>query len=175
MVVGGGFAIVAGAFAALYGLDAHTPYSLIAVCLAALGAGAGIASTAASAVILSSAPPERAGGAVAVQETAYELGGALGVAILGSVMTARYRAELDSLAGLPTEARESLPAAAEIATRAGGEAGAIILGAAQQAFLDGLSVTLVVAAAVTAAIAVAALAFMPRDRALGAAPTPAEA
>ena len=175
VVVGGGFAIVAGAFAALYGLNAATPYVVIAACLAALGVGAGMASTAASAVILSSAPPERASGAVAVQETAYELGGALGVAILGSVMTARYRAELDGLPGLPADARESLPAAAEIAARAGNDAGAALLGAAQQAFLDGLSVTLVVAAAVTAAIAVVALAFMPRDRGLRAAPAPAEA
>lgn len=140
-----------------------------------LGVGAGQASTAASAVILSSAPPERAAGVAAVQETAYELGGALGVAILGSVMTARYRAELAGLAGLPGEARESLPAAAEIAAGAGGDAGSVILRAAQQAFVDGLSVTLVIAAAVTAAIAVVALAFMPRDRSLGATPTPAEA
>ncbi|HZB76349.1 MAG TPA: MFS transporter, partial [Solirubrobacteraceae bacterium] len=171
VVVGSGFAIVAGAFAMLYGLDADTPYALIAACLAALGAGAGMASTAASAVILSSAPPERAAGAVAVQETAYELG----VAILGSIMTARYRTELDGLAGLPAEARESLPAAAEIAARTGGDAGAALLGAAQQAFLDGLGVTLVVAAAVTAAVAAAALAFMPRDRGLGATAAPAEA
>ena len=168
VVVGGGFAMVAGAFGALYGLDADTPYALIAACLAALGVGAGMASTAASAVILSSAPPERAAGAVAVQETAYELGGALGVAILGSVMTARYRAELDDLAGLPAEARESLPAAAETAGRMGGDAGAALIEAAQQAFLEGLGVTLIIAAAVTAAISVAALMFMPRDRALGA-------
>lgn len=170
VVVGGGFAIVAGAFAALYGLDADTSYGLIAACLLALGAGAGMASTAASAVILSSAPPERAASAVAVQETAYELGGALGVAILGSVMTARYRAELDGLAGLPANARESLPAAAETAARVGGDAGTALLATTQQAFLDGLGATLIVAAAVTAAIAVAALAFMPRDRRLDAAP-----
>jgi DHA2 family multidrug resistance protein-like MFS transporter len=175
VVVGGGFAIVAATFAALYGLDAGTPYALIAACLAALGVGAGMASTAASAVILSSAPPERAAGAVAVQETAYELGGSLGVAILGSIMTARYRAELDGLDALPAEARESLPAAAGIAALAGGDAGAVVLAAAQQAFLDGLGVTLVVAAAVTAAIAAAAFIFMPRDRGLGAVPAPAEA
>jgi DHA2 family multidrug resistance protein-like MFS transporter len=88
-------------------------------------------------------------------------------------MTARYRQSSTALAGLPAEARESLPAAAEIAARAGDDAGAALLVAAQQAFLDGLGVTLVVAAAVTAAIALAALAFMPRDRGLGAAPAAA--
>ncbi|UUY04983.1 MFS transporter [Svornostia abyssi] len=123
VVVGGGFAIVAGAFAVLSGLDADTPYWVIGACLATLGVGAGMASTAASAVILSSAPPERAGGAVAVQETAYELGGALGVATLGSVMTARYRAELDGVAAIPAEAGDSLPAAAEVAAGVGGTAG----------------------------------------------------
>lgn len=169
VVVGGGFAVVAGAFAVLSGLDAGTPYVVLGASLAVLGVGAGMASTAASAVILSSAPPERAGGAVAVQETAYELGGALGVAILGSVMTARYRAELDGVASIPDGAGESLPAAAEVAAGLGGTAGAAVLQAAEQAFLDGLGVTLVVAAVVTTAIAAAAFLLMPRDRALAAA------
>src|SRR5918994_930522 len=62
VVVGSGFAIVAGAFAALYGLDAGTRYVVIAACLAALGVGAGVASTAASAGLPSRAPPERAAG-----------------------------------------------------------------------------------------------------------------
>jgi DHA2 family multidrug resistance protein-like MFS transporter len=174
VVVGGGFAVVAAAFAALHGLDAGTAYPLIGAALGVLGAGAGMASTAASAVILASAPPERAAGAVAVQETAYELGGALGVAILGSVMTARYRATLDGVAGVPAEARESLPAAAEVGARAGGDAGAALIAAAERAFLDGLDVTLVVAAAVTAAIAATAFAFMPRQRTLGAGARPAQ-
>jgi DHA2 family multidrug resistance protein-like MFS transporter len=174
VVVGGGFAVIAGSFAVLSGLETDTQYWVIGACLATLGVGAGMASTAASAVILSSAPPERAGGAVAVQETAYELGGALGVAILGSIMTARYRAELEGVAAIPDEAGDSLPAAAEIAAGVGGAAGAAVLEAAEQAFLDGFGVTLVIAAVVTAAIAVAAYALMPRDRALGAGPRPAE-
>ena len=165
-VVGGGFALVAAARAALYGREADSPYALVAACLAALGAGAGMASTAASAVILSSAPPERAAGAVAVQETAYELGGALGVAILGSVTAAAYRGALGDLPLVPEAARESLPAAAEVAAGVGGDAGAMLLATAQGAFVDAFATTVVVGAAVTAAVALAAWRFMPRDRSL---------
>lgn len=69
--------------------------------LATLGFGAGAAMTAASSVIMLSAPPDRAGMAASVEEVSYELGGTLGVAILGSLMAAVYSASLD----LPTSLR----------------------------------------------------------------------
>ena len=166
IVVGGGFALVAAGLAALYPLAADSPYGLIAASLAAMGAGAGMASTAASAAIMAAAPPERAGGAAAVQETAYELGGALGVAILGSLLTARYQKSLGDLAGVPGPeagaARESLPSAVDVATRIGGDGGAALLGAAQKAFMDGVGITVLVSALAMGAVAVAALLFMPR-------------
>ena len=174
IVVGGGFALVAAGLAALYPLTADSPYVFVAVSLAAMGAGAGLASTAASAAIMASTPPERAGGAAAVQETAYELGGALGVAILGSLTTARYQDGLGALAGLPEPAagaaRESLPGAAEVAAGIGGEGGAALLAAANEAFMDGVGVTVLVSAGAMAVVALASLLFMPRRGAPAAMP-----
>lgn len=167
MVVGGGFALVAVGLAALAPLEAGSPYVLVAVSLAAMGAGAGLASTAASAAIMASAPPERAGGAAAVQETAYELGGALGVALLGSLMATRYEDSFVAPAGLPVAAgdaaRESLPVAASVAERVGGDAGAGLLEAAQDAFMDGVGVTALASAGAMAAVALAASVLMPRS------------
>lgn len=169
VVVGGGFALLAAGLGSLHGLDADSPNLLLAGGLAAMGAGAGLASTAASAAIMASAPPERAGGAAAVQETAYELGAALGVALLGSLLTARYQDALGTPGGLPPAAadaaRESLPGAAEVAARVGGDAGSALLAAAQGAFLDAIATTVLASAGAMALAALAAMLFMPRARA----------
>jgi DHA2 family multidrug resistance protein-like MFS transporter len=170
VVVGGGFAAVAVALASLHGLDATSPYPALAASLAVIGVGAGMASTAASATIMASAPPERAGGAAAVQETAYELGGALGVAVLGSLLTSRYQDGLGALPGVPAEAaavaRESLPGAVEAAAGVGGEAGRALLATAQTAFLEAMGTTVLAAAALMGVVAVTALMLVPRARAL---------
>ena len=69
--------------------------SLVAMIAAfvALGIGIGMAETVSNELILSSAPPEQAGAASAVSETAYELGAVLGTSVLGGLLTALYRAE----------------------------------------------------------------------------------
>ena len=177
VAVGGSFLVVAGGLGALAFLDAGTSYWLIGGSLVALGAGAGVAATAGSAAILGSVPPERAGGAAAVQETAFELGGALGVAVLGSIMASAYQDALGALPGLPAAAqataREGLPGAADVAAGVGGAAGAALLDLARAAFVDGLGVTVLVAAGVMLAGALAAFALMPgrtRAPAPGAAP-----
>jgi DHA2 family multidrug resistance protein-like MFS transporter len=165
VVVGGAFALVAGALVALSTLAADTPYALVGAALVAIGLGAGAAATAGSAAIMSAAPPERAGGAAAVQETAFELGGALGVAVLGSVMAAIYRDGLAAPAGIPGEAaaaaREGITGAAQVAGELGGRAGEALMAAANAAFLDGLGTTIVIGAAVMALVAVAAALVMP--------------
>jgi DHA2 family multidrug resistance protein-like MFS transporter len=174
VAVGGSFGLIAGALATLAALDAAAPYPLVASALVAIGAGAGVAATAGSAAIMGAAPAERAGGAAAVQETAFELGGALGVAVLGSVMAAVYRGELGALPGLPGEAaaaaREGVVGAAEAAGVLGGGAGEALLAVARAAFVDGFTVTALVGAAVMAAVAIAAVAWMP-GRARDPAPT----
>jgi DHA2 family multidrug resistance protein-like MFS transporter len=164
-VVGGAFAVVAGALAALATLDTDTPYAVVAAAFVAIGLAAGVAATAGSAAIMGAAPPERAGGAAAVQETAFELGGALGVAVLGSLMAARYRDAIGALPGLPdgvaAAARDGLTGAAQVAGELGEPGGSALMTVASRAFVDGLGTTVLVGAAVMALVALTALVTMP--------------
>ena len=165
ITVSGAFALVAGALAALAAIDAGTSYAPIGAAFVAIGFGAGVAATAGSAAIMSAAPPERAGGAAAVQETAFELGGALGVAVLGSVMAALYRDAVGPLPGLPDDAaaaaRDGLTGAVEVAAGLGEPGGEALLATASAAFVDGLGATVLIGAAVMAVVALAALGTMP--------------
>jgi len=77
-----------------------TPYLLTVVGQILLTIGMGVAVSPATNVIMSSVPPERAGVGSAVNDTTRELGGALGVAILGAVMFASYRAGVQHLAAI---------------------------------------------------------------------------
>lgn len=109
-------------------------------------------------MIISAAPPERAGAASALSETAQEFGGALGLAVFGSVATVVYRAELDAPAGVPAEAvraaRDTLGGAAEVAGRLPGELGDALLTGAREAFVGGMHLAAATAAAVTLTAAV---------------------
>ncbi|WP_439605416.1 MFS transporter [Shinella sp.] len=85
--------------------------------LAAMGFGVGASMTAASAVIMLSAPEEQAGMAASVEEVSFELGGALGIALLGSLMSALYSKAMVVPQGiaLADEARDSLDEALVLA------------------------------------------------------------
>ena len=95
-------------------------------------------------LIVGSAPPERAGAASAISETGAEFGGALGIAILGSIGTAVYRSEvIDAVpAGVPPvaadAARDTLGGAVAVADKLPGEAGTALLDVARDAFTHGL-------------------------------------
>jgi DHA2 family multidrug resistance protein-like MFS transporter len=112
-------------------------------------------------LIVGSAPPERAGAASGISETGAELGGALGISVLGSVGVAIYRGDLaGSLPdGIPAEAadvaRDTLGGAVGIAGELPGELGATLLAVARDAFVDGMQ--LVAAASGLLAIGVALL------------------
>jgi MFS transporter, DHA2 family, multidrug resistance protein len=118
--------------------------------------------TATTDLIVSSAPPERAGAASGISETGAELGGALGIAILGSIGVAVYRGELaDRLpAEAPSQAaaiaRETLGGAVGAAARLPEDVGAALLAAAREAFVQGLQLTAALSAAVAVGIAVLA-------------------
>jgi DHA2 family multidrug resistance protein-like MFS transporter len=111
-------------------------------------------------LIVGAAPPERAGAAAAISETSSELGGALGIAILGSIGTAIYRGGMAraSLQGVPPEARraarDTLGGAAAAAARLPDQVGAHLLEAARAAFAHALQVTVAICAVVSAMTAV---------------------
>lgn len=159
-VIGGSFVLLMVGFAMLASLERGTGAAQMALALAVIGAGAGLAATAGSAAIMAAAPPERAGGAAAVQETAFELGGALGVAMLGTLAATIYRSQLGAQENVPAAA-EGLPAAATAAASIGGDAGARLLLAAQGAFERGTTATLVAAAVIMGAVALLSAMVLP--------------
>ncbi|MBT2413535.1 MFS transporter [Streptomyces sp. ISL-12] len=163
-VVAGGLAAVGLALAALTVIGRDTGYPLLGAALLVVGLGAGFAFTVTADVILSSVPRDQAGTASAVSETAYELGAALGIALLGSIVTGVYR-DFTGPAGTPPEAHESLGGAVESAARLPADTGAALLDAARQSFVDGLALAAGIGAAVLLAAAVAAW-FLLRGQAL---------
>lgn len=126
----------------------HMSYLKVGVALGCFGLGEGLAITSASAVMMSAAPPERAGSAAAVEETSYELGVGFGVALLGSIAAAAYRSHLPK--GVLGPARESIGGAVEAAHRIGGEPARVLLRAASTAFDDALVTTAEISVGLTA-------------------------
>jgi len=111
-------------------------------------------------VVIGAAPPERAGAAAALSETGSELGGALGIALLGSIGTALYRGRMADAghAGIPEHlaeaARETLGAALAIGKVLGGQPGEDLVATAREAFVTSLRLAAVVSALIVAVIAI---------------------
>ncbi|MEU9593597.1 MFS transporter [Streptomyces sp. NPDC048219] len=154
-VVSGGLAAVGLALAALTVIGQHTGYPLLGAALLVVGVGAGFSFTVTADVILSSVPKEQAGSASAVSETAYELGAALGIALLGSIVTGVYR-DFTGPAGTPEAAHESLGGAVQAASDLPAHTAGALLDAARQSFVDGLTLASGVGAVVLLAAAGAA-------------------
>ncbi|WP_069886222.1 MFS transporter [Streptomyces luteocolor] len=159
IVVAGGLAAVGLSLAVLTALDQSTGYPLLGASLLVVGVGAGFSFTVTADVILSSVPKEQAGAASAVSETAYELGAALGIALLGSIVTGVYR-DFTAPPGTPADvasaSHESLGGAVESVAALPAPQADALLSAAQSAFVDGLRLAAGVGAAVLLATAVAA-------------------
>ncbi len=138
-----GLAMVGVAMATLTVIRPDTSYPQLGVALFVVGVGLGLAFTVASDVILASVPRERAGAAAAVSETAYELGMALGIATLGSIVAGVYRG-FTTPAGTPAElaahAHDSLAGAVRAAESLPADHAAELLDAARTAFTDGLAI-----------------------------------
>ncbi|MEV7089132.1 MFS transporter [Streptomyces sp. NPDC093085] len=175
-VVSGGLAAIGVPLAVMTGLSHSTGYPLLGAVLLLVGAGAGFSFTVTADVILSSVPKEQAGAASAVSETAYELGAALGIALLGSVVTGVYRdfpTPPGVAAATAAEAHQSLGGAVDAAATLPPQAAAELLAAARDSFVEGLRLASGVGAAVLLATAVAAWFLLKGQRlAEGAEPRP---
>lgn len=158
--------VLAAGFAVLAVSPEPTAYPVVALVLVCLGIGDGIAVTTAAAVLVSSVPPERAGQGGAVEETSYELGNGLGVALLGSVHGALFTHAMTDLpisGAAAATARESAGGAVAVADDIGGAVGARVHEIASAAFDSALTVTSYAAAIVVAAVAVVTAVLVPRD------------
>jgi MFS transporter, DHA2 family, multidrug resistance protein len=133
-----------------------------------VGAGIGLSETVTNDAILAAAPADRAGAASAVSETAYEIGAVLGTAVLGSVLSAGYRAgvEVPSSVG-PTyaaTARETLGGAVGVAQRLTGAPAAELLDSARAAFTAAVGITALTGTAVLVLVALTVFTGLARSR-----------
>ncbi len=165
-VMASGFVLIAAGFGVLALIGTETPYVVLGLAMVLLGAGMSLTAAPATGSIMSAVPPAKAGVGSAVNDTTREVGGALGIAVLGSLASAVYRSsvDLDGLS-LPPEVRdaatESVGAATVIAEQAG-RGGAELAARAGSAFTDAFNLTSTVAAAVALAAAVAVFAVFSR-------------
>jgi DHA2 family multidrug resistance protein-like MFS transporter len=141
-------------------LGAGSPALLLVLAFGLVAAGAGLAETLTNDAILTAAPPERAGQASAISETAYELGTGVGVAVLGSVLAAVYTARLTLPAGLEAgerSAADTLGGAVDVAGGLPADTAAELAGNAREAFAAGVDLTAGIGALImlTAAVVVA--------------------
>ncbi len=159
-------ALVIGAvgMAAVAAVEGSEQLVWVLLALVPLGLGIGIAETLSVDAVVSAVQPSKAGAAASVSETAYELGVAFGIAILGSIITVLYRAGLVLPPGLPSEvalrAEDSLASAAAVL-----EQGSEALHAAREAFVAAMQSTTLIAGGVMVVAAVVALVFIPNEKA----------
>jgi DHA2 family multidrug resistance protein-like MFS transporter len=159
---------VAGGLALVTQADGESGLAVIVAGSVIVALGVAPPVTLGTDLIVGCAPPERAGAASGISETGAELGGALGIAVLGSIGVAVYREQVaDAVpAGVPpgeTEtAKDTLAGAAEVGERLPDELGATLLDAARDAFTQGLQVAAVTGAAVAMATAVLAAVLLRR-------------
>ncbi len=166
-VVAAGLATMAVGFVVTATFAATTSYTTIAASMVLLGGGLGLIMAPATESIMGSLPTEKAGVGSAVNDTTRQLGGTLGVAVIGSLFASAYGDKLTSgLRGLLpdgalTAARSSIGAAYAVADAAPPDARPLIRRAASDAFLTGFSRGAIVTAGVAVVGSVIALAFLP--------------
>jgi len=161
-LIAGGLVIAAAGFGALTQIDRAPPLAIIVIGSVLYSLGISPVFILATDIIVGSAPIARAGAASAISETSSELGGALGIAILGSIGTAVYRMRMAAAMpnGVPSDVREiargTLGGATAVAERLPGQLGAALLGTARDAFTQAFVMTSIVNALLMLATAVTA-------------------
>jgi len=165
VVVAGGLAIMAGGFWMVSLSTVHTRYPYLMIASVIVATGMALAMAPATESIMGSLPPSRAGVGSAVNDTTRQTGGALGVAVIGSVFAARYHARIGSLSFLPpgsrATARESIGTSLQTARTLGGAAGKQLVHVATQAYLSSMRVTYAIAVAIVGVAVVVAYRYLP--------------
>ncbi|MGE7437518.1 MFS transporter [Kitasatospora sp. NPDC001175] len=146
----GGLLVMGAGLGLLGWVHEDSAYLLLGISFLAVGTAEGVVYTLAADLVLSAAPADRAGAASAVSETAYELGTALGIALVGSVVTAIYAGSLHFPAGTPAAAAEragqSISGAVEAAASLPDGLGQPLLAQAEHAFVHGMNTAALLAA-----------------------------
>ena len=167
-VVFSGMALIAVGLGLLSRTTVHGAYADALPLLALIGFGTGLALAPSIESVLGSVPREEAGVGSATSDTALQLGGALGVAVLGTALNIRYQGHMSPLLAhqpVPGAIRSlilgSVGGALAVAQRVGGPLGTELAGVARQSFVNGMDLALVVGSAVVGAAAFVVLAVLP--------------
>ncbi len=159
--VAGGLLFIAAGLALGATTSVHSGYGLAATWLTVVGAGTGLSLAPAMDAVLGELPPERSGAGSALTQAFRQVGGAFGVALLGSVLAAAYTGRLD-VSGLPAPAahaaHDSISGAAAVAGQLHDTA---LRASADAAYVHAMDVVLLVCAAVAVLGAVLAGLLLP--------------
>jgi DHA2 family multidrug resistance protein-like MFS transporter len=168
-VIAGGMTVAAAGFVLLALVDdVATPLAMLVTGSIVFSVGLTPVVTLTTDIVLTAAPPERAGAASALSETSSEFGGALGIAVMGSIVTAIYRGEVAGAipAGVPEEAaevaRSTIGGAVSVAGELPGALGADVLGSAREAFAHAFGTTAAISAVIAIGVALLAVALLRR-------------
>jgi EmrB/QacA subfamily drug resistance transporter len=168
IVVASGLCIAAIGLIMASRLTAGASYPEVLASLVVLAAGMALVMPPATESIMGSLPPAKAGVGSAVNDTTRQVGGALGVAVLGSVMSSTYGPRVnDAISGLPlsseqaTAIHDQIGAAIRAASEIGGAPGRALADVASRGFADGMSTAFIIGAAALALGAVIVALFLP--------------
>lgn len=172
-----GLTLALAALAVLGGAGISDGYGRALMTLILLGTGAGFVIASTSDAIVGSLPDEELGVGSATNSAAIQLGAAIGVAVTGSVLSARYRTELAGSmhhtalpSGLLSAAQDSVGTALTLAQRLPGQTGQQVAAAARHAFVTGLGPAMAAGIGVAALGIGVALVFSPHSPSSGARP-----
>ncbi|HKX70445.1 MAG TPA: MFS transporter, partial [Acidimicrobiales bacterium] len=181
IVVATGLSVAAVGLIIASRLTAGASYPEVLWSLVVLAAGMALVMPPATESIMGSLPPAKAGVGSAVNDTTRQVGGALGVAVLGSVMSSTYGPRVaDAISGFPVPAEQAnaisdqIGAAIGAAERIGGEPGRLLASVASKGFADGMSTAFVIGAAALVLGAVIVVIFLPARAHDHEGPTPAD-
>ena len=167
-VIAGGLVLASAGFALLAQVDAESALATVVTGAVVFAFGLAPVYTLAADMMVGAAPPERAGAAAGVSETSSEFGGALGIAVLGAVGTAVYRAQIDDAlpAAVPPDAaeaaRDTLGAAVAAGEELPGGLATGLVDAAGEAFAQALQLAATLNAVVAIGAAILAVALLQR-------------
>jgi len=168
VVVFVGIVLVGVGFAWLGTVTSHTTYGGVLPALFLLGIGSGLAFAPCTESVMGSVSLEKAGVGSATNSTALQIGGALGVAVLGSLLNTRYQFDVRRLLGavvMPSSVKStvlgSLGGALGVASHVGGVFGARLAASARESFINGMVFSVRVGAVIAGAAAALVLLFLP--------------
>ncbi len=171
VVIPAGMALMGAGLLDLSTAGVHTSYPPLAIAVAIMGAGMGLVMAPASTTIMTTVPAHQAGAGSAVNDTIREVGGALGIAVVGSLAENVYRTKLGTAlatAHLPQPvshlATSSVAAADAVGRHVGGTSGAQLTAAAHTAFTTAMATGMRVSAVVALAAAIGVAFALPARR-----------